>query len=94
MALPTQLMTLAHLWSRIDADLQSVRLAEAGGMYVSEEFEVTFTERTDVELIPVWGSTETAGVALIGESGIQGFTTVVEGYEIELRDLSGNRDRR
>ena len=91
MALPTQLMTLAHLWNRIDADMQSVRIAEAGGMHVSEDFAVNFTERTDVELIPVWGSTETAGVALIGESGVQGFTEVVEGYKIELRDLSGNR---
>lgn len=91
MALPTQLMSLSHLWNRIDADLQSVRIAEAGGMHVSDEFTVNFTERTGVELIPVWGSTETAGVGLIGESGVHGFKTVVEGYEIELRDLSGNR---
>ncbi|MCK4807487.1 MAG: AMP-binding protein, partial [Candidatus Aegiribacteria sp.] len=62
-----------------------------GGMYVSEDFAVSFTKRTGVELIPVWGSTETAGVGLIGESGVQGFTSVVEGYEIELRDLTGNR---
>ncbi|RKZ10129.1 hypothetical protein DRQ25_04030 [Candidatus Fermentibacteria bacterium] len=91
MALPTQLMSLSHLWNRIDADLKSVRIAEAGGMYVSEDFAVSFTERTGVELIPVWGSTETAGVVLIGESGVQGFTAVVAGYEIELRDLSGSR---
>ena len=91
MALPTQLMNLSHLWKRIDADLSCVRIAEAGGMYVSEDFAVNFAERTGVELIPVWGSTETAGVALIGKSRVQGFTAVVEGYEIELRDLSGNR---
>ncbi len=91
MALPTQLMSLSHLWARIDADLSFVRIAEAGGMHVSEDFMVNFTERTGVELIPVWGSTETAGVGLIGENGVQGFNTVVKGYEIELRDLSGKR---
>jgi len=91
MALPTQLISLSHLWSRIDSDLSSVRIAEAGGMYVSNDFMANFTERTGVELVPVWGSTETAGVGLIGESGVQGFTTVVEGYEIELRNPSGNR---
>lgn len=91
MALPTQLMNLSHLWNRTDADLQSVRIAEAGGMYVSDDFAVDFTERTGVELIPVWGSTETSGVSLIGESGVQGFTSIVKGYEIELRNLSGER---
>ncbi len=54
MALPTQLMSLSHLWNRIDADLKSVRIAEAGGMYVSDDFAISFTERTGVELIPVW----------------------------------------
>ncbi|MEN8208257.1 MAG: AMP-binding protein [Candidatus Fermentibacteria bacterium] len=91
MALPTQLLNLSRLWNRIDADLQSVRIAEAGGMYVSEDFAVSFTEKTGVELVPVWGSTETAGVVLTGVSGVQGFTTVVEGYRIEIRDLSGSR---
>jgi len=90
MALPTQLITLSHLWSRIESDLSSVRIAEAGGMYVSEEFMQNFTERTGVSLIPVWGSTETAGVGLLGESGVLGFTSVVQGYTIELRELSGS----
>jgi acyl-coenzyme A synthetase/AMP-(fatty) acid ligase len=89
MALPTQLMTLSHLWSRSDSDLSGVRLVEAGGMHVSEEQMESFVASTGVEMVPVWGSTETAGVGLVGESGTQGFSRVVEGYTIELRDLSG-----
>lgn len=91
MALPTQLSSLSRMWNRIDADLSSVRISEAGGMFVSEEFAANYTERTGVQLIPVWGSTETAGVGLIGKSGVRGFTSIVEGYEVELRDLSGGR---
>ncbi len=89
MALPTQLGSLSHLWKRTDADLSRVRIAEAGGMYVSDEFISIFTERTGVNLISVWGSTETAGVVLVGQSDSSGFTAVVDGYTVELRDLTG-----
>ncbi len=91
MALPTQFIMLSHLWKDMECDLASVRIAEAGGMYVSVDFMQNFTERTGVNLIPVWGSTETAGVGLVGENGVRGFTSVVEGYRIEFRDPSGNR---
>ncbi len=90
MALPTQFISLSHMWNRTDADLTSVRIAEAGGMHVSKELMNNFMKTTGVRIVPVWGSTETAGVGLTGESGEQGFTTVVEGYRIELRDQSGN----
>lgn len=89
MALPTQLGSLSRLWRRTDADLSRVKIAEAGGMYVSDEFISIFTERTGVNLIPVWGSTETAGVVLTGQSDSSGFTSVVDGYTVELRDLTG-----
>ena len=89
MALPTQLGSLSRLWRRTDADLSRIRIAEAGGMHVSNEFMGVFTERTGVNLIPVWGSTETAGVVLTGKSDSSGFTSVVDGYTVELRDLTG-----
>ncbi|MCK4671710.1 MAG: AMP-binding protein, partial [Candidatus Aegiribacteria sp.] len=89
MALPTQLGSLSRLWRRTDADLSRVRIAEAGGMYVSDEFISIFTERTGVNLIPVWGSTETAGVVLTGQSDSSAFASVVDGYTVELRDLTG-----
>lgn len=91
MALPTQLGSLSRLWRRTDADLSRVRIAEAGGMHVSDEFIRIFTERTGVDLIPVWGSTETSGVVLIGNSCSHGFTTIVDGYTVELRNLSGEK---
>lgn len=90
MALPTQLMSLSHLWKRSDSDLSMVRMAEAGGMHVSEDMMENFLLKTGVRLIPVWGSTETSGVGLVGDSGTAGFTRVVEGYSVQLRDLSGS----
>jgi len=91
MALPTQYISLLHLWNRSDAGLSYVRIAESGGMYVSDEFMVNFTGNTGVKFIPVWGSTETSGVGLVGENGVQGFTSIVKGYKVELRNLSGVR---
>ncbi len=91
MALPTQLMSLSHLWKRSDSDLSKVKIAEAGGMHVSEDMMENFLMKTGVRLVPVWGSTETAGVGLVGESGSAGFTKVVDGYSVQLRDLSGRK---
>lgn len=89
MALPTQLMTISHLWMRGDWDLSPVRMAEAGGMHVSDDFMESFLDRTGVDLLPVWGSTETSGVGLVGRSGTQGFHRVVDGYRVELREIEG-----
>mgnify|MGYP001034170335 CR=1 FL=1 len=89
MALPTQLMALSHLWDRSDSDLSGVRMAEAGGMHVSEELMESFVRKTGVDLVPVWGSTETSGVGLVGESGVNGFKRVVDGYSTRLRHLDG-----
>lgn len=89
MGLPPQLENLARLCARSDVDLSSVRLAEAGGMHISREFVESFERRTGVSVIPVWGSTETSGVALVGSPGQTGFDKVVEGYTVELRDPAG-----
>lgn len=90
MALPPQFKSISRLWGRSDADLSKVRLAEAGGMYVSVELMESFQRDTGVDMTPVWGSTETAGVALVGEPGISGFTKVVDGYTVKLVDTDGN----
>ncbi len=89
MALPPQLVTLSQLWNRSDCDLSGVRMAEAGGMYVSDVMMEGFIRKTGVELVQVWGSTETAGVVLVGQSGKQGFDRVVDGYEVRLLDPDG-----
>ena len=48
-------------------DMSSVRLAESGGMYVTGELAGAFRERFGFDIRPVWGSTETAGVALAND---------------------------
>lgn len=90
MALPTQLGGLSRLWGRSDEASVCVRIAEAGGMHVSPEFAESFTEKTGVDLIPVWGSTETSGVVLVGDPGRDGFSRIVAGYTVEVRDAEGD----
>jgi long-chain acyl-CoA synthetase len=87
MGLPPQLDSLARLSARGDVDLSSLRMAEAGGMHTSQEFIDGFQERTGVPLYGVWGSTETSGVVLVGNPGETGFTRVVDGYEVQMREL-------
>ncbi len=89
MALPPQFISLLRLWGRSDTDMSRMRIAEAGGMYVSREFAEKFQSDTGVDLIPVWGSTETAGVALVGESDSDGFTRIVDGYSVRIADSDG-----
>jgi long-chain acyl-CoA synthetase len=89
MALPTQFGGLSKIWGRPGQSPPAVRMAEAGGMHVSREFAESFVEKTGVDLIPVWGSTETAGVVLAGDPGRDGFSRVVDGYSVEVRDSSG-----
>jgi len=42
----------------------SLRLAESGGMHIDTALARAFKERFAIPVVPVWGSTETAGVAL------------------------------
>lgn len=45
-------------------DMSSLRVPESGGMYVHPALEQKFKERFNISIIPVWGSTETTGIAL------------------------------
>ena len=89
MGLPPQLDAISRIASREDADVSSMRIVETGGMRVSERFLSAFEEKTGKKAIPVWGSTETSGVVLIGDPGIVGFSSVVFGYSVQLRDENG-----
>jgi long-chain acyl-CoA synthetase len=42
----------------------SLRVPESGGMHVNPSLAHRFKERFEIPLIPVWGSTETTGIAL------------------------------
>jgi len=90
MGLPPQLDALSRLAHRDDADVSSLRIVEAGGMRVTERFLSAFEERTGEKVTPVWGSTETSGVVLIGDPGITGFSSVAFGYSVQLRGDDGN----
>lgn len=50
-------------------DLSSLRVPESGGMYVQPALVQKFKERFNVTIIPVWGSTETTGIALTTSVG-------------------------
>ncbi|OGQ51583.1 MAG: hypothetical protein A3J24_00880 [Deltaproteobacteria bacterium RIFCSPLOWO2_02_FULL_53_8] len=50
-------------------DLSSLRIPESGGMYTRPDLIDRFKERLGVSIIPVWGSTETTGIALANRPG-------------------------
>ncbi len=71
----------------------SLRLAESGGMHLDPVTARSFLKRFGFSIIPVWGSTETAGIALampLEEKNKQGSCgTVLNGYEARLVDEAG-----
>ena len=65
MAVASIYETLARLPLSSPFDLSSLRIPESGGMYTHPTLEQKFRERFKVPIIPVWGSTETSGIALV-----------------------------
>ncbi|MGC9976393.1 MAG: AMP-binding protein [Syntrophales bacterium] len=57
--------TLERLPLSFPFDLSSLRIPESGGMYTQPTLEQKFRQRFGVPIIPVWGSTETSGIALV-----------------------------
>ena len=85
--------TLARLPLSSPFDLSSLRIPESGGMYIQPTLEQKFRERFKVPIIPVWGSTETSGIALVipveGEhrSGSMGKPSLY--YQVKVMGESG-----
>jgi len=44
-------------------DVSSLRVPESGGMHIHASLACQFRERLGISMIPVWGSTETMGIA-------------------------------
>jgi long-chain acyl-CoA synthetase len=63
---------LARLPESFSVDLSSLRIPESGGMHLNPVLAYKFRERFGVSILPVWGSTETTGIALA--------TPIHEGY--------------
>ncbi len=50
-------------------DLSFLRIPESGGMYTRVELIERFKQKLRVPIIPVWGSTETTGIAIANRPG-------------------------
>jgi long-chain acyl-CoA synthetase len=75
------------------ADLSSLRLLESGGAYVSAETLARLESKFSARFMPVWGSTETTGVAVAlrpDRKRVLGTTgRPVQGYTIRVVDRQG-----
>ncbi len=71
-------------------DLSSLRIPESGGMYTRSELIERFRQKLDTQILPVWGSTETTGIALAkrpGEPILQGSVgKPCISYEVKIVD--------
>lgn len=64
MAVASIYLSLIRYGKLRSLNLRSLRLAESGGMHTSSALVQEFKENFGIPLVPVWGSTETTGVAL------------------------------
>lgn len=67
----TSMMGLAPMYENLldlvehkTFDLRSLRIPESGGMFTRLDLIERFKQKTGVPIVPVWGSTETTGIAL------------------------------
>jgi long-chain acyl-CoA synthetase len=64
MAIALVYQTLVRFRPPAFLDFSSLRIAESGGMPVSTALAQKFEKQFGIPIIPVWGSTETTGIAL------------------------------
>jgi long-chain acyl-CoA synthetase len=69
MGLAPMYETLLELIEHRVYDLSSLRIPESGGMYTRTDLIERFGQKVGVPIIPVWGSTETTGVAIANPPG-------------------------
>jgi len=67
MAATTIYQTILRAPNLDPAALSTVRIAECGGMHLSPGVFAQFLETFGVRIVPVWGSTETAGIAFAAD---------------------------
>ncbi|TKJ41582.1 acid--CoA ligase [candidate division LCP-89 bacterium B3_LCP] len=93
MAVPPFFKSLFPLCKSKEFDFSSLRIPESGGVYSSEEFCREFEDVFGVRFLPVWGSTETTGVALAtppeGEYTIGSLGKPCTGYEVKVLGTGG-----
>jgi acyl-coenzyme A synthetase/AMP-(fatty) acid ligase len=75
-------------------DISSLRIPESGGMHTLTDLVEKFRQKTGVPVIPVWGSTETTGIAIANRPG----SRIIPGsigkpcpyYEVKIADDKGS----
>ena len=89
--------TLLRLPAGADNPLATVRVAESGGMHVPAALAAGLARRFGTAILPVWGSTETTGVALANRPGEAHapcrLGRPVPGYVVRVLDEDGNDAR-
>jgi long-chain acyl-CoA synthetase len=71
MGLAPMYENILSLLERKRYDLSALRIPESGGMYTRTDLIRRFEQKIGVPIIPVWGSTETTGIALANRPGEQ-----------------------
>lgn len=71
MGLAPMYETLLELLEHRKYNLSSLRIPESGGMYTRVDLIERFDRKIGVPIIPVWGSTETTGIAIANCPGEQ-----------------------
>ena len=69
MGLAPMYETLLELLEHRTYDLSSLRIPESGGMYTRYELIERFRQKVGVPITPVWGGTETTGIAIANHPG-------------------------
>lgn len=69
MGLPPMYETLLEAVEHKTYDLSSLRVPESGGMHTRTEIIERFRKKIGVPILPVWGSTETTGIAIANTPG-------------------------
>ena len=64
MALPPFYEMLLEAAELRPFNLNSLRIAESGGMHTQEDLKQRFIKKFGIPILPVWGSTETTGIAI------------------------------
>ena len=93
MAVASIYETLVRLKDISRYDFSSLRIPESGGMHVTSTLVQAFRRRFKAPLYPVWGSTETAGIAMFTpperEYRPASMGVCCPGYEARILDESG-----
>ena len=90
MGLAPMYASLLEVLEHKSYDLSSLRILESGGMYTRAELIEGFRQRLGVPILPVWGSTETTGIAIANRPGERNFPGSIGSpcptYEVSVVD--------